>query len=86
MQADGTATITCVPETDEMMMKLWDRERRGETAVRDFDGCSMRQENEEGRNRRQGSLLFLAIVGNSFHNLRSPSFAQLHAGRRRRRS
>jgi len=87
----GTSTITCVPKTDEMMMKLWDRERR-RRRVRGDGGSGLRRVAQCVKKMRKdatdvrASLLFLAIVGNSFHNLRSLSFAQLHAGRRRRRS
>jgi hypothetical protein len=79
----GTSTTTCVPKTDEMMMKLWDREGRRRFGTSTIAQCvkKMRKDATDVR----ASLLFLAIVGNSFHNLRSLSFAQLHAGRRRRR-
>ncbi len=38
----GTSKITCVPKTDEMMMKLWDRERR-RRRVRGDGGSRLRR-------------------------------------------
>lgn len=63
-------------------MKLWDREGRRRFGTSTVAQCvkKMRKDATDVR----ASLLFLAIVGNSFHNLQSLSFAQLHAGRRRR--